>query len=428
MSRAPRPAEGPAPARIAGPHLLRALKAGFVAWLPLVLGGQFLAWTAYAVTGAFRPWSWVKIGLLNTLAVFRVGIDVRTGEPSGLRSLFPELFGAPSVRAYVALGAGTIVAVVLLFRAGREAGGPFPKEPWRAATLGAIVAPAFAIPCGITSLAVTLRFPQADVTSMRPVVWQAFVFPLVLAVVCGAIGGLAAAHPAIASTPARRRWSGAARGAWHALTWSVVLAFLGFLVLATLRPSASAAYGRWLDGRGSAGAVVAMYHALVLPNQSVDVLTISMGSCAELIAGGDTSTLCLGGLDAGDGVTRLATGGEEELPFGPGYLLFVLVPAVSTVVGGRRAAEGVRARGERAMRAAWGGVGFGGLVALAAWAAGVAIVADEETIARLGVSPIEAGGLAVIWGVAGGALGSLLPDRAGVPEEPRPPTGQGEGS
>ncbi len=104
-----------------------------MAWLPLLLGGQFLAWTAYAVTGSFRPWSWVKIGLLNTLAVFRVGIDVRSGEPAGLPSVFPQLFGAPSVRAYVALGAGTIVAVVLLFRAGREAGGRFPKDPGRAA-------------------------------------------------------------------------------------------------------------------------------------------------------------------------------------------------------------------------------------------------------------------------------------------------------
>ncbi len=207
----------------------------------------------------------------------------------------------------------------------------------------------------------------------------------------------------------------------------MALAFLGFLVLATLRPSASAGTGA-ARGNGSAGAVFAMYHALVLPNQSMDVLAISMGSCAELLAAGDTSTVCLGGLDAGDGVTRLATGGEAELPFGPGYLLFGLVPAIATVVGGRRAAEGVRARGERAMRAAWGGVGFGGLVALAAWAASVAIVADEETIARLGVSPIEAGGLAVIWGVSGGALGSLLPDRTGVPEEPRLRAGRGKGS
>ena len=417
VAKAPEPEREPAPSPTA--DVVRALRAGFVAWLPLALAGQLLAWTAYAITGAFRPWSWVKIGLLNTIAVARVSLEVRTAPPSGLRRLFPDLFGAPAVFVTVALGAGTLVAVVLLFRAGRDAAGTARRPPRSAVALGATVGVGFAVPMGIAATFVTLRFPQAHVTGLRPVVWQAFVFPLVLGAIVGATGGVAALQRSLtARSVGWRRAVGAARGGWHALTWGVILAVLGTLVLAAVRPSVSTAYGRWLDGRGAGGAVTAMYHALLLPNQSVGVLAIAMGSCAELATGGDTSSLCLGGLAAGDGVTLALTGGRERLPFGPGYLAFLLVPAIAVIAGGRRAAEGARRTSERMTRAAWSGAVFGVLAGAATWAATIAITVDGERIAWLGADPLEVTAVATVWGIVGGAIGARLPDPKGAGEEP----------
>lgn len=422
-ARAPAPVGEPAPPRATGLQVLRALKAGIIAWVPLALAGQAIAWFAFAVTGAFRPWSWVKIGLLHTIGVARVGIDVHAAPPSSLRALFPDVFGPPSVRLYVAVGAGTLAAIVLLFRAGRDAGRDVGRDasgrPARAALLGACVAPTFAAASGLSSLLVSLRFPQAEVTSLRPVVWQAFVFPLVLAAACGAVGGLAAARSAVERSGAGRRTSAIVRGGWHGFVWAIALAFLGFLLLATVRPAATAAYGRWLDGLGGTGGVIALEHALLLPDQSAGVLAVSTGSCVSLEAGGEASRLCLDGLDAGEGVTLLLTGGRAELPFGPGYLVFLLVPALGAVAGGRRAAEGARSRGERLRRASWSGGVFGALVGLAAWAGSVVVVADGRTVARLGADPLEVAGLAVVWGVLGGLVGSFVPDRRGVPREPR---------
>ena len=420
VAKAPEPPREPAPRPAV--DVVRALRSGALAWVPLFLAGQLLAWTAFAIAGAFRPWSWAKIGLLNTIAVARVSIDVRTAPPSGLRELFPDLFGPPAVTITLALGAGTLVAVVLLFRAGRDAVRKAEAlrspGPARAVALGACVAPGFAVPMGLASLFVTLRFPQADVTSLRPVVWQAFAFPAALAVAAGAIGGIAATRTTLADRSlAGRRLVAVTTGAWHALAWGVVLALLGTLILATVRPGASAAYGRWLEGRGSAGAVVAMYHVLLLPNQSVDVLAIAMGSCAELDAGGASSSLCLDGVDAGDGVTRLLTGGRERLPFGPGYLGFLAVPAVAAVAGGRRAALGARGTAERVRRGAWAGSGFGVLVGLAAWASSIAITAGEDRIAWLGVDPIQTGAFGLVWGVVAGAAGAAVPDRRSTPGE-----------
>jgi hypothetical protein len=400
-----------------GAALLRAQWKGALAWIPLAIAGQVIAWFAYAVTGAFRPWSWVKVGLLHLLAVSRVGIEVRTAPGSGLRRVFPELIGSGSVRVSLALGAGTIVAIVLLFRAGRDAASGSGDRPFTAAMLGGAVAPSFAVLCGLAGLLVTLRFPQAAVTVLHPVVWQAFVFPFVLAAVCGTAGGLSHARPALGTTLMGRRTTAIVRGGWYALVWGVGLSFLGFLVLATVRPGATAAYGRWLEGRGGAGAVVAVEHALLLPNQSVQILAISMGACASLETGGETSRLCLGGLDAGEGVTLLLTGGRRELPFGPGYLLFLAVPAVATAAGGRRAAEGIAKPMERATRASWAGVAFGVLVGAAVWLAGVTLSSEGARVAHLGADPVEAGAIGVVWGVVGGALGSVLPDRRGVPPE-----------
>jgi hypothetical protein len=417
VARAPEPEREPVPR---GRHVRAALVGGFLAWLPLALGGQLLAWTAYALTRSFRPWSWVKVGLLNSLVVARVPFEARADPPQAV-AVEPSLF-TTSMLVSIALGAGTIVALVLLFRAGRAAGSG--QTQLRSALLAGVgVGIGFAVPMGASALLVTLRFPSIGIGVLRPVVWQAFVVPFVLGVVAGSVGALGASSGPWRTGAAGRRVVAAWRGAWHALTWGFLLALLGTVALAALEPAASTGYARALEGERSGGAVLAMYHALLLPNQSIDVLAISMGSCTEFVLGEGTSRLCLGGLDVGDALTGLVAGlpssdGSRHVPFGPGYLLFLLVPALATVAGGRRAAEGVRRIGERMLRATWSGAMFGLLVGIAAWAASISFVGDGGTIASLGADPVGTGALGIVWGVAGGAIGAVLPDRAGTPPEP----------
>ena len=90
VAKAPEPEREPVPR---SRHVRAALVGGFVAWLPLALGGQLLAWTAYALTRSFRPWSWVKVGLLNTLAVARVPFETRADPPRAV-AVEPTLFAS----------------------------------------------------------------------------------------------------------------------------------------------------------------------------------------------------------------------------------------------------------------------------------------------------------------------------------------------
>jgi len=275
------------------------------------------------------------------------------------------------------------------------------------------VAFGFAVPMFASGLLVRLRFPSIGIDMLRPIAWVAFALPFVVGCVVAGAGALAA-------DPTRSevgRVSAAARGAWHAMTWGIVLALLGTVALAALRPAASTAYVRALERQGAGGAMLAMYHALLVPNQSVDVLATSMGSCTVFVFDDAASRMCLDGIDVRDPLLASFIGepdpdGSRGVAFGPGYLSFLLVPALASLAGGRRAAEGAHAMGERAFRAASAGVGFGFLVGVAAWAATVTIDGSEGAIASLGADPVATGALGVVWGVVVGTLGALVADRA----------------
>ena len=408
VAKAPAPERPPASS---ASLVRRAAWTGFLAWIPLAVAGQILAWTAYVITRSFRPWSWVKVGLANTIAVARVPFEARAEAPAPVAAE-GSLIGMTSMRLTVALGAGTIVMLVLLFRAGRAALRGVPRRPGLAVGATVAVALGFAVPMLLSALLVTLRFPSIGIGVLRPIAWAAFVLPFVVASVAAGAGAVSAGS----STDDTGRVGAVARGAWHAMTWGIVLALLGTVALAAFRPAGSTSYARALERQGDGGAVLAMYHALLLPNQSVDVLATSMGSCTEFSFGGDTSRVCLGGIDVADPLLALLVGepagdGTTTIAFGPAYLAFLLVPAIATIAGGRRAAEGQGQTRERAFRAACAGVGFGVLVGVAAWAATITIEGSEGDIASLGAAPVGTGALGVVWGVVGGALGAIVPDR-----------------
>jgi hypothetical protein len=202
-----------------------------------------------------------------------------------------------------------------------------------------------------------------------------------------------------------------------ALWWGVVGAFLAVLLVAAISPDPTGAYARFVSRTGGSGAATVIEHATLLPNQSALVLALAMGTHATLAVGGEPAVvLSREGIDAtrGAGVLLAAyAGAQGNAATFPGWFwAFLVVPLVATVLGGRAAAGRERARGERALRGAAGGVGFAVLCVVAAWASSIEVPAWAELTnggATLGVPLVTTGVLALAWGVLGGVLGAVLP-------------------
>ena len=411
----------PAAPRTGAQVFLSGVRRGSVlAFVPLALAGQAIAWIEYAISGWYRPWSWVKIGFAYTLTGARVGFDA-TVRAAATRHPSKDLPFSEQ-RMEIAVGALVVLAVVLLFRAGQEQGKLRYRSP-AAAAAGASVALGFAVPCLLIAFPVRLVFPQLGIASLRPVLWQAFVLPAALGLVCGVAGGLSAAG----GGPDHRAWpatvTAAARGAWAAFTWGLMLAFLGFLVLAGVEPRTTGGYARAARDGGSAGAVLVVHHALLLPNQSGLILTTAMGGHIELsLSDHPVAELTL------DGVLPLGRASDlfpDGVQFGPWYGLFLLVPGVAALLGGRRAGRSSSGLRQAVLRGALGGVGFAVLAGVGAWASSITLPFAPGLLRPPVV--LEAGMwrtamLALPWGVVGGVLGALVPERGPAPE--RPPSAQ----
>jgi len=142
-----------------------------------------------------------------------------------------------------------------------------------------------------------------------------------------------------------------------------------------------------------------------------------MGTHATLSVGGEPAvTLSRDGIDASHGAGELlaayagAQGNSASFP--AWFWVFLLVPLVATLLGGRAAAGDERSSGERALRGALGGIVFAVLCVAAAWAAGIEVPAWADLTnggAALGVPLLRTGALALAWGVVGGAVGAVLP-------------------
>ena len=102
-----------------------------------------------------------------------------------------------------------------------------------------------------------------------------------------------------------------------------------------------------------------------------------------------------------------------------GYFLFLLVPALSVVLGGRYAAKRrAQLRWEAVGMGAASGVVFAALVAVGSWLASVSaglsspiggLPANASVLIGPGV--LAAGLLALAWGVVGGVIGAWLEGR-----------------
>ena len=343
--------------------------------------------------------------------------------------------GGEAVTANVGLAMmlGTFLAIAILYKGGRavadRAGGGVGARVLH----GIKVAPAYAIPAFVVSGLVSIDIPIprngliAGSLQLGPWDLSWFVFPLLIAAAAGAAGGLRSGrYELLSHDPWGRRTAGVIAGGLRMFVLGLVLSFVGLLVLAAIRPGATRTYFETVTGPPTEQAPMNIaHHVLLLPNQSLWVLVPAMGGCDGLSGGGVSATfLCYskipttvsvspGGLTSGTPVV------QADFAKAPSaYFLFLLVPALSVVLGGRYAAKRrAQLRWEAVGMGAASGVVFAALVAVGSWlaslSAGLSPTGGVPANASVLIGPgvLAAGLLALVWGVVGGALGAWLAGR-----------------
>jgi hypothetical protein len=356
-------------------------------------------------------------------------------------------FGDAGLTADVGLAMmlGTFLAIAILYRGGRLVADRAGGSGMARVLHGMKVAPAYAIPAFVVTGLVYIDIPiprNGLVTGslqMRPWDLSWLVLPLLIAVAAGAAGGLRSGrHELLSHDPWGRRTAGAIAGGLRMFVLGLALSFAGVLVLAAVRPGATGTYFETVSGPPTdQAAPIIANHVLLLPNQSMWVLVPAMGGCDGLSGGGVSATfLCYSkfpttvsvspeGLISGTPVV------QADFATAPsGYLLFLLVPALSVVLGGRHAArKRARLKWEAVGLGAASGVVFAVLVMLGSWMASVSATLSSPTAGippnasvLIGPAVLAPGLLALVWGVVGGALGGWLGGRKFPPRAvlPRP--------
>jgi hypothetical protein len=263
--------------------LIRGLLQGSLVFLVMGLLATVVA-LATLLTGDAGAAEIARIAGLVFLGFHHVGIraEFPTFELGGL----PGLEGGEGVSdlpvgsfdisytVAVALMLGTLLALVLLYRAGRraaeEGGGSL---AWRAvqgasvaipyAALAVAVAAAVSFSIQLPAEAAAFVGPGGSV-ELAPTLMSAALWPLGLAALAGALGGLLSGAPD-AATPRSRRGLAIVAGGGRMAVGLLLAGFLGLLVLAALSPDMTAAYMESVTSGGS-GLQTLLATVLVLPN------------------------------------------------------------------------------------------------------------------------------------------------------------------
>ena len=400
---------------------------GLTALLAIAAVGQAVPFVMN-VFGAGLAWNTsIKLGWFYAMAFNRVGLRI-VASGTGAHGFV--------LTVSVAFLTGTLVAGWILFRAGRASALRAGSDRRRRLVAVACVAVAYAIPSFLVSAVMTLRLslgatPFGSVLRITPVAWEAFALPFGLALVCGAAG-------ALSLEPAGTRIRTIVTGGWRMFAGTLLLALVGVLVLAALRPAGLSAYVHAVASGGPRRAALVLgHHALLLPNQSIDVLAPSMFGCTGLHGSGTwVPLLCPGRLPMLGSfglptVVRLLLPGVQSAgaaairggPMAAGYALFLLVPITSCLYGGWWM-RSQRAVSRRAIDAGVAGVVFAALVYIGSWAGGlteVYAIGGSRSAVTLGPKPLPTAMLALAWGVVGGVVGGLLRRRQEAePLEPPP--------
>ncbi len=423
-----------------------ALARGFVAFLAMAGIGQVLAFAVWAVAdtgasiGAIARLGWIEFGAFHHIAIEVDVPDLAVSPPAtGPR--------ATSLSVGIALLSITAVAVWLLFRGGRAVADRCGGGTAARILHGAKVAPAYALPAFVLATVVEVRTPlrlgafasgELHVALSR---WQALAFPLAIAAASGAAGGLRSALDARAGQDrVTARVRAAVAGGGRMFAFGLLLSYAGLFVAGIVQPDGPAALltpstGRYFDivfARPAPGFVALGHHLALVPNEALWTLIPALGGCDGVRGSASADFLCYGRFPtAVDTTIQALPGGESvRVPLGeatfetapPWYFLFLLVPAAATVLGGRLAAERLRARGrEAAFVGASAGVVFAVLVGAAAALSTVTVgygaaFGDEASAGWVIAGPNVITGtlLAAAWGVVGGGLGAATAGRSAL--------------
>ena len=402
-----------------GATLLR----GFLVFALVLAIGLAVAIVGLAAADAGLPFGAAfRIGALylgpfhHVALVFEGDLDVDLSRLPG--SGVPPGASA-TVELGVALLAVTALAVWLLFRAGRASA--FGEGAGVRALTGARVALGYAPPILALALLVSFEEPVeigSFVTAGIRVSmsgWQALMFPLAIAAAAGAAGGMWswAADP---GRPSAVRLRAVLGGGWWMFLVALGLSYAGLLVAGVVQPDepvalatpTTARYFATVFERPGLGAVALGHHVALIPNEALWALVPASGACDVVRGSERADILCYGSFPAIGADGEIASGSAP-----PGYLLFLLVPAVATVFGGRRASV-------RAGRGGWpavidgalAGVVYGLLVGLGCLLAMVTLSytasAGTDVVGRLWIGPDPVWGTitALAWGIVGGAIGA----------------------
>jgi hypothetical protein len=446
-----------------------------VAFVALVILGQATAFLLSAAideepgvqAGSPSTGDTVKIGALYVAFANRTAL-VAEGDLRGL-PIGAGLGdgGTVSVKFSFGLLGFTALALWLLYRGGRAAGRRAGGPPWGRALVGATVALPYALLTLILAFFTTFEasLPAGTGASGRvefhPSYLGAFGWPFVLAAVTGALGGLRGAWvdrsaPASTEAPgepgswpstgpadrpashARSVWwprvSAAFAGGIRMFLFGLLFAYVGLQITAFARDDVDLPFGPgYFEQLGEVGGlqatVISEHVVATIPNQAMWVLVPSMGACDRVDAkalGFRTrfDFLCYAHFpDQPTATTTPVTGAGPIAPQVPELgsapainYLFLLVPLLATILGGRAAARRSEAvtRGEGALAGAMAGVIFGVLVLLAILLSRMVVDVggalgglSGSAGATIGPDLLLGSVLALVWGAAGGALGGL---------------------
>jgi len=430
--------DGPAPAFSWAAAAREGLRAfGIVAAVGVAasLAVWILAGPAYGFGVALR------IGVLYLGAFHHVPIRIEgafdIGELTGgvLPNSDLPTQGSSFVEIGIALLSVTVFAGWLLFRAGRRLAGSGGGSGWAFALRGAAVAPAYAVAMLLVALLVTIAEPVAFGTLIEGelrvslAAGKAFVFPLVIAAAAGGMGGMWAWLASRQDDRRHRSAAAALAGGLRMLWVGLALSYAGLFVAGVVQPDDAVAAltpstARYFDlvfQRPAVGSAILAHHLALAPNEAAWVLVPAAGGCDVVRGSEETDLLCYrrfpdleGGATAPVVADAPSPGSTSAFGSAPaGYLLFLLVPAAATVLGGRDAARrrGVTGRAGAAA-GALAGVAFGAMLGATALLAGVSLVyggtvGEQGGGGSLWIGPHVASAMLVglAWGVLGGAVG-----------------------
>jgi hypothetical protein len=370
-------------------------------------------------------------------------------EPDFTRLGLTEAAGSPfaefSFTFAVALLLGTLLALWLLYRGGRAVARSVGGATWARSLHGAKVAIPYALLAFAMSFVAEFSedVPQSEfLPTSGPLVFMpspisALLWPLALGLVAGTLGGLASGEQWAAPEGFGARVRAVLRGGLAMTLYATGLAFVGYLVVVALHPDLplpfSPRFFQEVGSEGLGGVNLLLLTILVIPNIAIWVLVPALGGSVGFdLAGFSYQFLSY---------TRFPTGvigqvtdpaapipGLPQLDTAPApYFLLLLVPLVATVLGGWWAARRAptRSGADGAATGALAGVIFaiavGALIVLASIA--LRFRGDLAGVVQTGsghVGPPFLLGtlLALVWGVAGGAVGGLLGGRRAAPAAP----------